>query len=361
MKNRTIRNHHQRGMALLVVLMITAMMTMIAVNMNDYGLRAFNRASSAQFHQQSKWLLLSMESLVQRQQLLPLPTDSVHLGQAWARTPQHLTLDGNQVNFSIRDRQACFNLNGIAQSRGVGGTTETKPEAESPIEVDTDAKKPPMPEQGKENNKEEKTSIAYSQQVFQHLLRTQGLDAARAQQVTFALADWIDNDDISRSGGSEAAQYLEQRPILVPANRPLLDISEFRVLPGVDQALYLRLKPLICTLPNQNLRININTLSQAQAPLLSALFLGEMSVEEAQQLIASRPANGWNSVNDLKPFIEENHGAFARAKTAITLTSDHFELLLWLDEEQHSNRLRSRLQRNRQTISVLSRQYGFGD
>lgn len=61
-----MRNHNQRGMALLVVLMITALMTMIAVNMNDYGLRAVNRATSTQFQLQTKWLLLSAESLVKR-------------------------------------------------------------------------------------------------------------------------------------------------------------------------------------------------------------------------------------------------------------------------------------------------------
>lgn len=294
-----MKNNNQRGMALLVVLMITAMMAITAVNMNDHWLRAFNRAASLQFYQQSRWLLLSMESLVQHQQLSSLPADKIHLGQPWARPAQQISLDGNQVSFSLWDRQTCFNLNGIGEGGVTGKKTpiQAKTKIETEAEIETEAPLAP-----------------YSQQVFQHLLLTQGLNATEAQKITFALADWLDKDDISRSTGSEAALYQASHPILIPANRPMLNISEFRVLPGVSQALFLQLKPLICTLPNQNLRININTLSTAQAPLLAALFLGEMSVEEAQQLINSRPANGWNSINDIKPLIAGNNTAFAKAK-----------------------------------------------
>ncbi|HHL2560683.1 TPA: type II secretion system minor pseudopilin GspK [Yersinia enterocolitica] len=343
-----MKNKHQRGMALLVVLMITAMMTMTAVSMNDHWLRAFHRATSSQFYQQSKWLLLSMESLVQHQQLSPLPADKIHQGQPWARAAQQISLDGNQVSFSLRDRQACFNLNGIGQGgiTGKKAKTPAKTEAEVKTETETETEEPLAP---------------YSQLVFQHLLLTQGVNAAQAQEITFALADWLDKDDISRSGGSEAAQYLQHRPILIPANRPMLNISEFRVLPGVNQALFQRLKPLICTLPNQNLRININTLSSAQAPLLAALFLGEMSVEEAQQLIERRPTNGWNNINDIKSFIADNDASFAKAQTALTLTSNYFELLLWLDENQQNNSMRSLFQRDGKVIKVLSRQYGLSD
>ncbi|WP_019211462.1 type II secretion system minor pseudopilin GspK [Yersinia massiliensis] len=325
-----MRNHNQQGMALLVVLMITALMTMIAVNMNDYGLRAVNRATSTQFQLQTKWLLLSAESLVKRQQLSSLPVDKIHLGQSWARADQQMVLDGNPVNFSLRDRQACFNLNGIGQNRGTEGEKET-------------------------------SDKVYSQQVFHSLLLTLGLDATQAKNMTLALVDWIDKDDLARQGGRESAQYRDHQPKLMPANRPMLNISEFRVLAGVDQALYLRLKPMICTLPTQNLRINVNTLSPAQAPLLAALFLGEMSVETAQQLIAARPANGWQSVNDLKRFTLDSSTAFTQAQTAITLTSDHFELSLWLDEEQRNNRIRSQLQRDGHVFHVISRQYGLSD
>lgn len=347
-----MKNSQQSGMAMLVVLMITALMAITAVNMSDYGLRALHRATSSQFYLQSKWLLLSAESQIQRQQLSPLPTDKVHLGQPWAHADQHMVLDGSQVNFRLRDRQSCFNLNALGRGQGAGEKVAAQTEA-------------PKTEESREKPTEEESkkvpSVPYAQQVFQQLLLTQGVEATQAQNITSALVDWMDKDAISHSGGSEASLYDEHRPKLLPANRPMLDISEFRVIAGVDQALYLRLKPLICTLPNQNLRININTLSPAQAPLLAALFLGDMSVEAAQQLIARRPATGWGGINDLKPLIAESNTAFAKAQTAITLTSDHFELRLWLDEEQRSNSIRSLFQRDGQVFQVISRQYGLTD
>ncbi|WP_261371983.1 type II secretion system minor pseudopilin GspK [Yersinia mollaretii] len=347
-----MENNQQSGMAMLVVLMITALMAITAVNMSDYGLRALHRATSSQFYLQSKWLLLSAESQIQRQQLSPLPTDKVHLGQPWARADQQMVLDGSQVNFRLRDRQSCFNLNALGRSQGAGEKIAAQTEA-------------PKTEESREKPTEEESkkvpSVPYAQQVFQQLLLTQDVEATQAQNITLALADWMDKDALSHSGGSEASLYDQHRPKLLPANRPMLDISEFRVIAGVDQALYLRLKPLICTLPNPNLRININTLSPAQAPLLVALFLGDMSVDAAQQLIARRPATGWGGVNDLKPLIADSNTTFAKAQTAITLTSDHFELRLWLDEEQRSNSIRSLFQRDGQVFQVISRQYGLTD
>lgn len=347
-----MKNNQQSGMAMLVVLMLTALMAITAVNMSDYGLRALHRATSSQFYLQSKWLLLSVESQIQRQQLSPLPTDKVHLGQPWARADQHIVLDGSQVNFRLRDRQSCFNLNALGRGQGAGekvaAQTET-PKTEESREKPTAEESTKVP------------SVPYAQQVFQQLLLTQGVEATQAQNITSALADWMDKDAISHSGSSEASLYNEHRPPLIPANRPMLDTSEFRVIAGVDQALYLRLKPLICALPTPDLRININTLSPAQAPLLAALFLGDMSVEAAQQLIASRPATGWGVVNDLKPLIADSNTTFAKAQTAITLTSDHFELRLWLDEEQRSNSMRSLFQRDEQAFQVISRQYGLTD
>ena len=66
---------------------------------------------------------------------------------------------------------------------------------------------------------------------------------------------------------------------------------------GVDAALYRRLLPLVCALPNADLMVNINTLTPEQAPLLAALFLDSLSVEQAQSVLAARPREGWNRIS----------------------------------------------------------------
>ena len=51
----------QRGMALLVVLLMMAIMALLATTAQQYSMQAMMRADSQQAHQQLKWDLLSAE------------------------------------------------------------------------------------------------------------------------------------------------------------------------------------------------------------------------------------------------------------------------------------------------------------
>ena len=171
-----MKNNNQRGMALLVVLMITAMMTITAVNMNDHWLRAFNRATSTQFYQQSKWLLLSMESLVQHQQLSPLPIDKIHranLGHAPRNKSRWM---------EIRSVSVCGIVKPVLISMASAGAVSLA-RKQNPSQKQKKRKKK------KEKKKETEEPLApYSQLVFQHLLLAQGLHAAEAQKL---LLRWL--------------------------------------------------------------------------------------------------------------------------------------------------------------------------
>ena len=52
----------------------------------------------------------------------------------------------------------------------------------------------------------------------------------------------------------------------------------------MDAALYQRLLPFVCAQPDDALQVNVNTLRPSQAALLVALFPGELTLQEAQQL-----------------------------------------------------------------------------
>ena len=57
-----------------------------------------------------------------------------------------------------------------------------------------------------------------------------------------------------------------------------------------------RLRPWLCALPTTELSpININTLLPEQAPLLAMLAPGQLGVERARRVLASRPAAGWGN------------------------------------------------------------------
>jgi len=61
-----------------------------------------------------------------------------------------------------------------------------------------------------------------------------GLDLEEAQAVADALGDWVDADDNTALNGAEKKEYDEAGRINQPFNRPFYDISEVRLVRGMD-------------------------------------------------------------------------------------------------------------------------------
>jgi general secretion pathway protein K len=160
-------------------------------------------------------------------------------------------VDEGVIMGDVRDGQACFDLNAI---NGGSATAES--------------------------------NLPYNANVFKHLLMAVNVDEFDASQITDALRDWVDTDDeLVSSLGAEDSWYQSLKVPYLAANGPLVDVSELRLVRGISASIYRRLQPLVCALPptaqgaTVELKVNINTLREAQAPLLSALFLGQMSKE----------------------------------------------------------------------------------
>lgn len=74
------------------------------------------------------------------------------------------------------------------------------------------------------------------------------------------------------------------------------DPGEWLSVPGTTTAHWKLVGPLFCALPNREATaLNINGLTEAQAPLLVAIGL---DTDEARRAIAMRPREGWNSSNE---------------------------------------------------------------
>lgn len=74
------------------------------------------------------------------------------------------------------------------------------------------------------------------------------------------------------------------------------DSSEWRLIPGVTDQHWLRAGPLLCALPGrEQTTINLNSLTEADAPILVAMGLG---ADEARRAVSTRPAGGWASSAD---------------------------------------------------------------
>ena len=325
----------QRGMALLVVLLILTVMVVVATNISTRFHMEMFRTSNLVRQQQAKWYAHGAEALVIKtlnQDLKDSP-NRTHLGQYWATSGQSFPVDEGVIRGEIRDAQACFNVNGINSTSLPAG----------------------------------ETGLPYSAGVFKQLLINLQVEESMAEQITDALRDWVDNDDQLVSGlGAEDAWYQSLKVPYLTGNGPMTDISELRLVRGVTPAIYRRLLPQICALPSPptgaELKINVNTLRESQAPLLAALFLNQMGQDEAQNLLQERPKDGWPDTAtfvSLPAVMGASSGLGDKLQKSVAVTSYYFEGRLQVEMDDLQVRFITLFKRqNSNKVTVIRRQYG---
>ncbi|VTQ53116.1 Type II secretory pathway, component PulK [Campylobacter jejuni] len=329
-----MKMHRQQGMALLVMLLLLTVMSILASQMTQSYRLVWQKSINSQVAQQQRWYLLGGESFIGRvlSQSARDELGKTTLAQYWAIQGRVFPVEDSRMNGEVSDAQACFNINSLLTY-------------EDPGEKQLAA--PPF----------------YAEQVFFHLLRGLELDEYRAQQVTAAVEDWLDANTAPRQNGSEDNDYLALTPPYLPANQAMQDISELRMVKGVDAALYRRLVPYLCALPETTLQININTLGTQQAPLLSALFVNTLSMQEAGRIIAQRPRDGWDSVAQ---FLQQDAllniaatDAGASVDSVLSVKSAYFEARLQVQTANQKTSMKSLFHRQSDNqMRVIRRHYG---
>lgn len=194
-------NNEQRGVALLIVLMLLALMAALAADMTLSFHSQLQRTRQVNHHLQRQYDIELAEKLA----LASLTQDvkdndrQTTLQQYWAQ-PQQLQLeDGNTVKWQLRDAQHCFNLNALAKI------------SDDPL-----------------------ASPDFPAQVFSALLINAGIDRGNTDEIVQSIADYIDVDDSPRFHGAEDSFYQSLLPTTeLSINLNMLtenDIPLFRAL-----------------------------------------------------------------------------------------------------------------------------------
>ncbi|WP_369700101.1 type II secretion system minor pseudopilin GspK [Grimontia sp. AD028] len=325
-----MKRRSQRGVALLVVLLIMALMTTVAVSMSGRMFVNFNRAESQVRYQQAYWYAQSVESLARFGIEESFDSnDTVTLSQPWAVRDQVYPLDGGQATGNVYDRQACFNVNGL---RSVKPT---------------------------ENGTNPKMVVS-----FQQLIESQGIDSFEAETAAAATWEFVDTDtNVQSPLGVEDSEY-EARPVPhVAPNSFIADISEWRAINGVTQDMFDKVGSLLCAIPSDKLVVNVNTLTEEDAPILSAIFHPNLSEDQAKELINGRNAvDGWQ---DVASFMAEpvlagiEQDERERLQQYLDVRSRYFELDTEITLDSVTLRLRSLLQRDDNgAVTVIRRRFG---
>ena len=344
-KLKTLRR--SRGVALIMVLVAVAIMVMSAAVITVRFNRVFFVTRNALDYQRASWYVDGIEGIVRKYMIddFRKTKGKVYKGMTWAQPNQVVPLDEAVISGDVHDEQACLNINGLLK--------DVVPDNETPEQ--------------RENTDSRLLNARFPVLVFRELLMNMGADETQAETVSDSAVDWLDADSTMVSAnGAEDQFYSTGKMPHVTANGRFYEKSELRYIRGKTPELYRRIEPMICALPTDDFVISINMLNYRQAPLLQALLMGQLSLEESVDLLKTGiPEYGWDSYagflreDVINNAVESMNGLRGRvAKVAVT-NSNYFvaNVVVQFDDEKFA--FRSRFYRDGDTsLKVYQRLRG---
>ena len=289
-----MNNYQQKGVALVVVLLVVALVSMIATDLTGRLQREVRRSANLFDHQQARYYALGAEkfAIAILQSDIKDSPDRDDLDQSWATKGLYFPVEGGDLTGTITDVNRCFNLNSLVSKKDDSSYVASK------------------------------ESIAY--QAYQRLLDLLGLPTSLVD----SLADWLDSDSQAMGmDGAEDREYEILTPAYRAANNLIVDVSELSLIQGYTDEVVTRLKPYVCAVPEAGyLQLNINTIDVDKPELLSML-IKDLSVKSAATLLAERAQAGYD---DLASFWQSSTLAGieieGKAKSVVQLDSDYYQL-----------------------------------
>ncbi|OBP13268.1 type II secretory pathway protein [Rheinheimera sp. SA_1] len=360
------RKQQQQGVALIAVLMVVALVVVIAVSMSGRLQLQLQRQLNLQDRQQALWLALGAEefsrNLLKR---TAVGKDTVNLSQEWAAQGATFPVEQGSISGKITDLQSCFNLNSLQKAQ-----EPQQPGNNQDPNQDQEQGENQRQDQQAGNESKDKTPQPNAkggapqtpaQLSFQRLLEQSASELSMpAEYLVARLTDWLDADTALQSaGGAEENDYAALEFPYYTANSLMVSKSELRVLLDMTAADYALVAPLVCVIPQQSvLQLNVNTITEQQATLLSGLISG-LSEDDAQALIAARPEKGYENLDQFFASSQLSGLQLSdESKTLFSVTSSYFQAELTVQLADSSFKLTSVLKVNDNQVQVVARRFG---
>lgn len=252
-------SRNDEGAVLLTTLLVMSIMAVVAVSIIDDVRFAVKRTVNVQSYAQADWYVKGAEDFAQsylETQVVSATPEQLNAALI-SDAPIVFEIDGGFIGLSLRDGGQCLSLGALTSSSG--------------------------------------------RRVFRQLLTNLGWGASDAARLTSVVIDWQDTDTQVLAGGAEDYTYLGRTPAYRTANAEFTSVTELRAVDGFSEKEYQTLKPYLCarasTVP---LKINVNTLSLDQAPLLAAFLGGDEALNVAGQILNERPETGFADIEAFK-------------------------------------------------------------
>jgi len=260
----------QSGAALLIVLMLVVVLSAMAVAITATMNRLVQQAGAAASRDNAVWALRGAEEaalyLLSVQAAARKGIDTPD--ESWLQDVITVPIDDGVVRGQFEDHSACFNINHLA----AGGKAESGSLVADPNSVSR----------------------------FSLLVEALGADRRSGEILGNSIADFIDDDDRTEPGGAEDFAYNVGDAPYSTAHTRLVDVSEIRAVRNWSAPIYRALSPHLCVRPENSSfgLINVNTLTEADAPVVYAALDGRVPLAEVQKIISYPPAAGYEKVSD---------------------------------------------------------------
>jgi general secretion pathway protein K len=235
--------YRQRGVALIVAILLVALGTIIAATVAHENAMAARRGTATYAFDESLMVAQGGEALAAYgiRQFFKSDPNHVFIGQGWDKAVGPMeVVPGVMLEASLEDLQGRLNLNNLVNKDGTP----------DPVYVT----------------------------AFTKLLQLVGLEPKWAS----LMVDWIDADIVPQNtDGAEDSVYMGQTPPYRTANRYITSTTELMALPGFGRDRYLAIAPYVAALPKDT-KINVCTVKDK---VLDAFLPGsqtEFSASEGQ-------------------------------------------------------------------------------
>jgi len=321
----------QKGVALLVVLILLVMMSALAAKISQQFCRNLQKTHYQVSQQQLRWAMQAQEKVVKDR----LQTDATGENKA-------LNLDGDwhqpletrgedyTVVSQVEDAQDCFNVNNLLAAEKI-------PQGQNA---------PAVPEKPR------------NEQIVEQILTESGISHTTAEEVYQQLVDYLDGDATTAKDGAESDAWAGVVPARQPANQMMRTIAEIKQLPAFPVAAYPKVSKLLCALPDSASKVDVNTLKPEQAPLLAALFPGKLTEDDAVRLIDSRPETGWENMETFSKALEQTFPQLKddlpQVAELLSISSRYFRVNYTGNTDELTLRVVSQLQVNNEAGEIVT-------
>ncbi len=240
--------HRERGAALLIVLLLVATLSVIALAIVQTVSMAYRTSGLSAARSQIMWFALGAEDIASQRLSAALKLTEGRFSHftPGLGEPLSFSVPDGKVTAIFNDHTNCFNLNSLAQQ-------QTSDDSEAELDP---------------------------AQFYKSLLVALDFNPGLADELVASVQDWIDDDNQPRQSGAETTFYASLEEPYAAGNTFLVTPNELLSMRRYDGEIFRRIRPYVCTRPDSGLGpFNINTLQPSDAALLVPVFSEEVSID----------------------------------------------------------------------------------